>query len=232
VNKLALTMATLVSLATVAAAQQAPQVDPSLAQDELPLIYLAEDRATGETPESDRIGATPLPLTMAEMLEGEPNVSPFSLGAAGGFLRAKGSDEVTWFGGVQARLRLGYFAAEASIQFHQNKYENGDVVVTQFPVQLTAFLYIIPLGPIRPYILGGVGWYRTRTDYKGPFSSIPDDHQNIFGEHLGAGAEVFLGPRVSVDADVRYIFLNPTTDQVIGRDFNYWQMTFGLNFMF
>jgi len=231
VNKFALTLATLASLAAVASAQEVPQVGPSLAQEELPLIFLTEERGTEEAPEIDRISPA-LPKTMAEMMEGEPNVSPFSLGASGGFLRAKNSDEVTWFGGVQARLRMGYFAAEASIQFHQNKYENGDVIVTQFPVQLTAFLYIIPIGPVRPYILGGVGWYRTRTDYKGPFSSIPDDHQNIFGEHLGAGAELFLGPRVSVDADVRYIFLNPTTDQVIGRDFNYWQITFGLNFMF
>jgi len=231
VNMLALTMATLVSLATVASAQEAPQVGPSLTQEELPLIFCTEERATEETPEIDRI-ATELPKTMAEMMEGEPHVSPFSLGASGGFLRAKGSDEGTWFGGVQARLRMGYFAAEASITFHQNKYENGDVVVTQFPLQLTAFLYIIPIGPVRPYILGGVGWYRTRIDYSGVFSSIPDDHQNIFGEHLGAGAEIFLGPQVSIDADVRYIFLNPTTDQVIGRDFNYWQITFGLNFMF
>ena len=230
-NKLALSMATMMSLAGVASAQEAPQVGPSLAREELPLIYRSEDPAIVETPEIDRF-ATELPKTMAEMLEGEPVVSPFSLGAAAGFLRARGADEVTWFGGVQARLRMGYFAAEASIQFHQNRYENGDVVVTQFPVQLTAFLYIIPIGPIRPYILGGVGWYRTRTDYKGPFNAIPDDHQNIFGEHLGAGAELFLGPRVSIDADVRYIFLNPSTDQVIGRDFNYWQMTFGLNFMF
>jgi len=231
VNKVVLTMATLVSLARIVLAQEAPQVGPSLAREDLPRVYLPEERATEETPEIDGI-APSFPKTMAELLQGEPKVSPFSLGPSGGFLKAKGSDDVTWFAGAQARLRLGYFAAEASIQFHQDRYEHGDVVVTQFPLQLTAFLYIIPLGPVRPYILGGVGWYRTRIDYSGVFSAIPDQHQNIFGEHLGAGAELFLGPRVSVDADVRYIFLNPSTDRVIGRDFNYWQITFGLNFMF
>jgi len=230
-QKLALTLATLASLAAAASAQETRQVGPSLAQEELPLIYLTDDRAIEETPEIDRT-TTELPMSMSAMMEGEPHVSPFSLGAATGFLSAKGSDDVTWFGGVQARLRMGYFAAEASIQFHQNRYEDGDVVVTQFPLQLTAFLYIIPIGPVRPYILGGVGWYRTRIDYKGPFNAIPDKHQNIFGEHFGAGAEIFLAPHVSIDADVRYIFLNPDTDQVIGRDFNYWQMTFGLNFLF
>jgi outer membrane protein W len=103
--------------------------------------------------------------------------------------------------------------------------------VTQYPVQLTAFLYFLN-GPIRPYILGGVGWYYTRIDHKGAFGAVPDETDHIFGEHLGAGAELFLGSRVSLNADVRYIFLNPTTDDVIGRDFNYWQITFGLNFLF
>lgn len=173
--------------------------------------------------------AAPVPL---EPEEGGSEGAGFSLGPAGGYLRARGSDRGTWTGGVQARLHLGIFAAEASVQVHENEYEHGDVHVTQYPVQLTAFLYPIPVGPVRPYILGGVGWYFTTIDYEGPFASIPNRSEHIFGEHLGAGVEVFFSPRVSLDADVRYIFLNPTDDQVIHRDFNYWQVTFGLNFFF
>jgi hypothetical protein len=41
-----------------------------------------------------------------------------------------------------------------------------------------------------------------------------------------------LGPRTSLDLDARYIFLNPSNDKVIHRDYNYWQITFGLNFYF
>jgi opacity protein-like surface antigen len=162
--------------------------------------------------------------------ENEPS---FSIGPAAGYLRTRGADRGTWFGGVQARLHFArIFAAEASITFHQNRYENGDVVVTQYPVQLTAFLYPFPEGPFRPYFLGGVGWYYTRIDYKDGFSSISDKTEHIFGEHLGAGAELMLSPRSSLDLDLRYIFLNPTNDQVIHREFNYWQITLGLNFYF
>ena len=51
--------------------------------------------------------------------------------------------------------------------------------------------------------------------------------------HLGAGAEIMLGKSTSIDADVRYIFVNATTQQVIDdQNFNYWQITFGLNFYF
>src|SRR5260221_2564806 len=134
-------MATLAYLATVASAQEAPHGGPSrLAREELPRIYLPEDRATEETPEIDQL-ATELPRTMAEMLQGEPTASPFSLGAAVGFLQAKRSDDVTWFGGVQARLRMGDLSAAASIQFPQNKYGKADAAGTHFPLQRTAFLY-------------------------------------------------------------------------------------------
>ena len=93
-------------------------------------------------------------------------------------------------------------------------------------------LYIIPIGPIRPYILGGVGWYYTRIDYKGSLSAINDTTEHFFGVHLGAGVELMLGKSVSINADGRYIFINASDQDVINRDFNYWQITFGLNFFF
>lgn len=199
-------------------------------------LYPEEAGLAGSDAACEDVSLETLPRSLGEPSDvpplAMPESQPFSLGAAAGYLNAKGADRGTWTGGVQARLRLGYFAAEASIQFHENEYEHGDVVVSQYPVQLTAFLYIIPEGPIRPYILGGVGWYYTRFDYSGQFASTPNRTEHIFGEHLGAGAELFISPGVSLDADVRYIFLNPTTDQVIGRDFNYWQITAGVNFFF
>ncbi len=163
----------------------------------------------------------------------DPAEPVFSIGPAAGYLNAHGADHGTWFGGVQARLHLlKLLAAEASITFHRSEYEGGDVTVTQYPVQLTAFLYLIPDGPVRPYLLGGVGWYYTRVEYDGLFSGFQDNTDHLFGEHLGAGLELMLGPRVSIDTDVRYIFLNPSSEQIKDQDFNYWQVTFGLNLYF
>jgi len=175
-----------------------------------------------------------LPRSLSDVLPAEDGTASFSIGPAGGYLRARGADRGTWFGGVQARLHfLSVLAAEASITFHQNRYENDGVVVTQYPVQLTAFLYIIPEGPIRPYLLGGVGWYYSRIDYRDSFAaSFNDKTEHMFGEHLGAGVEVMLSPRVSVDVDFRYIFLNPTHNPVLHGDFNYGQITAGVNLLF
>jgi opacity protein-like surface antigen len=177
--------------------------------------------------------AAPLPLVLPRVLAEEEPES-FSMGPEGGYLRARDADRGTWFAGVKARLHvLRFLAAEASITFHQNRYAHDDIVVTQYPVQLTAFLYILPVGPIRPYVLGGVGWYYTRTDYRGSLSFIENSTSHFFGVHLGAGAEIMLGTHASIDADARYIFVNATTQQVLDdRNFNYWQITFGLNFYF
>jgi opacity protein-like surface antigen len=207
----------LASIATAASSQDYASVDLS-----------------GTLPaELDR-KAVPLPRALSS--EFDPPIedeATFSIGPAAGYLHARGADRGTWFGGAQARLHFArILAAEASITFHQNRYEHGDVVVTQYPVQLTAFFYPIPEGPVRPYILGGVGWYYTSIEYKGVFSLISDKTEHIFGEHLGAGVELMVGPKASIDADVRYIFLNPSNDQVIHREFNYWQVTLGLNLFF
>jgi hypothetical protein len=173
-------------------------------------------------------------LPLALWTEPQPVLKPeFSLGAAVGFLHAKGADRGTWFAGVQGRLHfLTYFAAEASITFHENRYEHGDVHVTQYPVQLSGMFYPIPDGEFRPYVLGGGGWYYTRITYTGVFSGVSNQTDHAFGGHVGAGLEVRLGPKTSIDADLRYIWLNPSSRVVNRSDFDYWQVTGGINLFF
>jgi opacity protein-like surface antigen len=186
------------------------------------------ERVMSLAPSESEPAIAPLPGSLKD-----DDYAAFSIGPAAGYLVAKDADRGTWFGGAKARLRvLRFLAAEASITFHQNRYNDGDIVVTQYPVQLTAMLYIIPVGPIRPYILGGVGWYYTRTDFRDNLDFIDDETDNFFGFHLGAGAELMLGPSVSLDADVRYIFVDADEEDVVDGDFNYWQIAFGINFHF
>jgi len=212
--------AILLSVPAVAAAQEPSRSD-------LPRMSL-------EAAPEELFRETGLPLSLASPVAPEdPETPRFSIGPAGGYLRAHGADKGTWFGGVQARLKvLPFLAVEGSITFHENEYEDGDVKVTQYPVQVTALLYILHEGTIRPYVLGGVGWYYTRVDYSGTFSLFSDSTSHDFGGHLGVGSDFMLGARTSLDVDVRYIFLNPSSEQIKDQDFNYWQITFGLNFYF
>jgi opacity protein-like surface antigen len=223
----ALSTFVLASMATLALSQESRIGGPPglLAPGEALRDSYAD--AASSDPLSNPFSFSPEALFLAES---EPS---FSIGPMVGYLHTRGADRGTWFGGVQARLHFArILAAEASISFHENRYEGGDVSVTQYPVQLTAFLYPFPDGPFRPYLLGGVGWYYTRIDYTGNLSSLSNETEHTFGEHLGLGVELMLGPRTSLDLDVRYIFLNPTNNQVTDLDFNYWQITLGLNFFF
>ena len=156
----------------------------------------------------------------------------FSIGPAGGYLHARGADRGTWLVGGQARLHfLQYLALEASLTFHQNRFEGGDIHVTQYPLQISGLIYPIPTAIVSPYLVGGAGWYYSRITYSGALTGISNDTEHTFGTHAGMGLDLKLG-RWTLDADFRYIFLNPTGTQVADGDFNYWQVTFGVNFTF
>lgn len=193
-------------------------------------------------------GDAPLPVSVAEDVSIDPgeadalpedpkSSSVFSIGPAAGYLRVRGADRGTWFGGVQARLRLAeILALEGSITFHQDEFEGGDVEVTQYPVQVTALLYPFPLSPLKPYGLIGAGWYYTRFDYEGVQAVLNDDETDrLFGLHVGAGAELELGPAVALQADFRWIFLDePSVDNsdIEEEEFDYWQVSLGLGLKF
>lgn len=164
---------------------------------------------------------------------------PFSIEPVAGYMRARDADGGTWFGGIQARFRMGdYLGLEGSITFHQDRFSDGDLKVTQYPVQVSALIY--PLGaeegfPLQPYLLGGVGWYYTRFDYSGQFQSFDDETDSIFGVHAGGGSELHLSDRVSLFADFRWIFMDePGVDnsQIENEEFDSWQATAGLGISF
>lgn len=159
----------------------------------------------------------------------------FSIGPMGGFLKAREADRGTWFAGVQARLRfLRILAVEGAISFHQNEYADGDVVVTQYPVQVSVLLLPFPHGAFDPYVLAGGGWYYSRIDYDDSIGG-GDDTDRMFGGHVGAGTNIRLSKHISLFGDFRWVFLDePGVDNSNLRNekFDYWHVTFGLSFGF
>jgi hypothetical protein len=209
------------------------------------LLVIGPDLPTSLADDDPRRDETEETWSLPAELAAEPQYRPppsrqpqggglqFSIGPAGGYLHAHGADRGTWFAGGQVRLHfLSYFAIEASMTFHENTYESGDIHVTQYPVQLSGMIYPFPFWIISPYLVGGGGWYYSRITYSGTLSGISNDTEHTFGAHGGVGADVRLGATITLDADLRYIFLNPSTSQVKNGDFNYWQITFGLNINF
>ena len=157
----------------------------------------------------------------------------FSIGLEGGYLKARGADRATWVAGLQARLHFTpLLALEVSGTYHQNRYEQGDINVTQYPVQISGLIYPIPSGVVSPYIGGGAGWYYSRISYSGALSGFSGQTKHPFGTHAGGGVDLKLGRLFTIDADFRYIFLDSSGTQVPDGDFSYWQATVGVNINF
>jgi hypothetical protein len=158
-----------------------------------------------------------------------PVAPAFGLGAHGGVFDPKDGD-IDRFGGVHARLRLlPFLALEASADVRQADFDD-DVDILQVPVQFSALLYLIPRGPIQPYIGGGVGYYYVHVDPEGADSDTSHD----FGYHAGGGIDFPLSPNWVLHADFRYYALEGSVE---GRDLedidvDGWQIRGGFTFYF
>lgn len=84
--------------------------------------------------------------------------------------------------------------------------------VRSLPVLVTGRLYLPAPMTFRPYALAGAGWYRVVYDYSSGLETrlgLKDESVSTFGWHLGAGARMALSPRVSLDGEARYAFIDP-----------------------
>jgi len=210
----------LIAAASLLLALGGPETLPTSLADEY-YFETAEAEPQAPPPPAAYRGRTP------------PGTGPqFSLGAVGGWLKARGADHGSWFAGIQARLNLlQFFALELSATWNETEYQDGDVDVTQYPVQLSGLIYPFPSWTFSPYLVVGGGWYYSRLDFSGALAGTPDDTDRTFGVHGGIGADLKLG-KVVLDADLRYIFLDPTSNQIRRWDWNFMQITVGLNFPF
>jgi hypothetical protein len=63
-------------------------------------------------------------------------------------------------------------------------------------------LMIVPkIGPVRPYVVGGLGLIKTRVEFTG--ASLLDTNNNSFGWDLGGGVMIFFGEHIGVRGDLR-----------------------------
>lgn len=168
----------------------------------------------------------------ADAAESEATRSGFSIGPRFAVIDPK-DDRSRQFGGVQARLHLGrVFGIEASVDARRDRFE-GSTKVWTVPVQVSALLYLIPDGPISPFLLAGPGWYYTKVEGPGDFN----DTQQRFGLHAGGGLQWFLSRHVSIDGTYRYLWVEDVASKDAAlRDKKFddsgHMFTVGLNFHF
>ena len=148
-----------------------------------------------------------------------------------GWTKARDADEGKLTGGLALRLKLSsVLGVEGSIMYRQDKYDDGAVTASTWPVQVTGLIYLVPM----IYGAMGAGWYHTTLDYDQtvfPTGTAGETTTN-FGWHFGGGLELPLG-RASFVADIRYVFLNydfKTLPGSSGTNSNFYVIQAGLLF--
>lgn len=133
------------------------------------------------------------------------------------------------FGGLAVRVPLlPFLKAEGAIGYRQDSFAGGDLKVRQWPV--TASLWLAPLPSV--YAGGGLGWYRTTLDYAEALP-IQDTTDMQMGVHLGGGVGMPIAPKLGLDLNGRYIFMQSDNNNVqVPTSFNpdFWSLSLGLVF--
>lgn len=130
------------------------------------------------------------------------------------------------YGGLALRAPLAQvLQGEVGISYRQESFLDENLKVRMWPV--TASLWITPIASL--YLGGGVGWYKTTYDYAESFP-VADRTTSKFGEHLGGGFGLPLGPRVALDLNGRYVFLQKENNSFPPSSFNpdFWTTSLGL----
>ncbi|MCL4806867.1 MAG: outer membrane beta-barrel protein [Thermoanaerobaculia bacterium] len=160
------------------------------------------------------------------------------LGIHGGAVGTDGGDGNTFLGGAQARFHLFWIiGAEARASYYSDTYKLegiGSVDVENIPFQASGMLYLIKLPKVGLYVLGG-GTYSS-LKVNGATVGAGEVTEKKWSAHAGAGLDIGLSSRISLNGDVRYVFLDAdSVDDVldeVASDYNgdFWTATIGLNF--
>lgn len=160
------------------------------------------------------------------------------LGVHGGVVGTDGGNGNSFIGGAQARFHIFWIiGAEARASFYSDTYDFaglGEVDIDNTPVQISGMLYLLKLPKVGLYVLGG-GTYSS-LKVNGEDVGIGEVTDSKWSAHAGAGLDIHLSKTISLNGDVRYVFLDANSiDEALGAvadDYNgdFWTGTIGLNF--
>ncbi len=181
-------------------------------------------------------------LTLLALILAAPPVAAdgfgMDLGIHGGVVGTDGSNGSSFVGGAQARFHLFWIlGAEARASYYSDSYDLGQlgsVDIENVPFQASGMLYLIKLPKVGLYVLGG-GTYSS-IKVKGSSVVTGEVTEKRWSAHAGAGLDINLSKSISLNGDLRYVFLNAdSVDEALHAavaDYNgdFWAGTIGLNF--
>jgi hypothetical protein len=180
-------------------------------------------------------------VLLALVLAAPPAVADgfgMDLGIHGGVVGVDGGDGNSFLGGAQARFHLFWIlAVEGRASYYSDSYTLdgiGSVDIENIPFQVSGMLYPIKLPRFGVYLLGG-GTY-SNVKVTGTSIVTGEVTEKKWSAHAGAGLDVKLSSRVTLNGDVRVVFLDAdSVDEALDSAISnykgdFWAATLGLNF--
>ena len=108
----------------------------------------------------------------------------------------------------------GIFGGEIDLGYTPDFYGKGTIFDSSSMLTVIGNVVIsFPLGPVRPYVLGGIGLVRRTVDYaQSQAQGSVTDSQAAYS--LGGGVNFFVSQHVGINADLRY-FRNFSTGNAV-----------------
>lgn len=142
----------------------------------------------------------------------------FGIGPRAGYYKSKDADDGAWYGGIQARFRLGAilglelaadYRSEETFSISSPAF-SGEINQRSYPLTASVLVFLPILPHFSPYIVGGGGWYYTKIDFSNEIEALgfKDKTERPFGWHLGGGLELPFSEHFAINADIRYIFMD------------------------
>ena len=94
------------------------------------------------------------------------------------------------------------FGVEEEIAYAPNFFGNAPGLSSSVLTLMTNVMLVPNMGPVRPYVLAGIGLIKTHVDLT-PASVFTTDNNNL-GWDVGGGLILLVGDHVGVRGDLRY----------------------------
>ncbi|MEJ2634907.1 MAG: hypothetical protein P8184_06405, partial [Calditrichia bacterium] len=110
------------------------------------------------------------------------NAQSLRIGPQIGYQKAQDADKGQVMFGLAARLKvLPMLGAEASINYRQEKYGDGELTIRSWPVMVSGLYYPLPI----IYGIVGFGWYNTTFDFSSQLNDagFADETKQEVGWH-------------------------------------------------
>src|SRR5688572_9969156 len=127
----------------------------------------------------------------------------FDFGGDSGCLTASGCEDKNSNIGVAFGTMRGAVGFETDIGYARNFFGEVPGQTSNVLTVMSNFMIIPKIGPVRPYVLAGLGLMKTHVELNA--GALLETDNNSFGWDMGTGLMILFGDHIGVRGDLRRI---------------------------